>query len=120
METEVEGLVEGQWSLTDMGRQQYPPWGIEGGKPGATSATLMKLPGETAFKPVSVVRHMVPAGTAVVVATAGGGGWGDPVHRDPELVRKDVLNGYISVESASRDYGMVIADHHEFRHAFDS
>jgi hypothetical protein len=31
-----------------------------------------------------------------------------------------VLNGYISVESASRDYGMVIADHHEFRHAFDS
>ena len=120
METEVEGLVEGQWSLTDMGRQQYPPWGIEGGKPGATSATLMKLPGETAFKPVSVVRHMVPAGTAVVVATAGGGGWGDPVHRDPELVRKDVLNGYISVESAARDYGMVIADHHEFRHAFDS
>jgi N-methylhydantoinase B len=120
METEVEGLVEGQWSLTDMGRQQYPPWGIEGGKPGATSATLMKLPGETAFKPVSVVRHLVPAGTAVVVATAGGGGWGDPVHRDPELVRKDVLNGYISVESAARDYGMVIADHHEFRHAFDS
>ena len=120
METEVEGLVEGQWSLTDMGRQQYPPWGIEGGKPGATSATLMKLPGETAFKPVSVVRHMVPAGTAVVVATAGGGGWGDPLHRDPELVRKDVLNGYISVESAARDYGMVIADHHEFRHAFDS
>jgi N-methylhydantoinase B len=120
LETEVEGLVEGQWSLTDMGRQQYPPWGIEGGKPGTTSATLMKLPGETAFKPVSVVRHMVPAGTAVVVATAGGGGWGDPLHRDPELVRKDVLNGYISVESAARDYGVIIADHHEFRHAFDS
>jgi len=120
METEVEGLIEGQWSLTDMGRQQYPPWGMEGGKPGATSATLMKLPDETAFRPVSVVRHMVPAGTAVVVATAGGGGWGDPVHRDPELVRQDVLNGYISAESAARDYGVIIADHDEFRHVFDS
>jgi len=120
METEVEGLIEGQWSLTDMGRQQYPPWGMEGGKPGATSATLMKLPDETAFKPVSVVRHMVPAGTAVVVATAGGGGWGDPLYRDPERVRQDVLNGYISVESAARDYGVIIADHDEFRHVFHS
>jgi N-methylhydantoinase B len=108
METEVEGLVEGQWSLTDMGRQQYPPWGIEGGKPGATAATLMKLPADTAFKPVSVVRHMVPASTAAVVATAGGGGWGNPLERDPERVRQDVIDGCVSIESAARDYGVVI------------
>jgi len=108
METEVEGLVEGQWSLTDMGRQQYPPWGIEGGKPGAASATLMKLPTESAFKPVSVVRHMVPARTAAIVATAGGGGWGNPMERDPKLVQQDVLEGYVSIESAARDYGVVI------------
>jgi N-methylhydantoinase B len=108
LETEVEGFVEGQWSLTDMGRQQYPPWGIEGGKPGATSATSMKLPAETAFKPVSVVRHMVPARTAALIATAGGGGWGNPFDRDPELVRRDVIEGYVSIESAARDYGVVI------------
>jgi N-methylhydantoinase B len=91
-----------------MGRQQYPPWGIEGGKPGATAATFMKLPNETSFKPVSVVRHMVPAGTAAVVTTAGGGGWGNPFHRDPALVRQDVLEGYVTIESAGRDYGVVI------------
>jgi N-methylhydantoinase B len=108
METEVEGLVEGQWSLTDMGRQQYPPCGIEGGKPGATSATFLKLPGETGFKPVNVVRHMVPARTAAVVATAGGGGWGNPFDRDPELVRQDVIEGYVSIEAAARDYGVII------------
>jgi len=108
LETEVEGFVEGQWSLTDMGRQQYPPWGIEGGKPGATSATSMKLPTEAAFKPVSVVRHMVPARTAALIATAGGGGWGNPFDRDPELVRQDVIEGYVSIESAARDYGVVI------------
>ena len=104
----MEGLVEGQWSLTDMGRQHYPPWGIAGGKPGAAEANLMKLPTETAFKPVSVVRQMVPAGTSAVVATAGGGGWGDPLQRDPKLVQDDVLEGFVSLESAARDYGVVI------------
>ena len=108
LETEVEGLVEGHWSLSDMGRQAYPPWGIEGGKPGATSATLMKLPAEDAFKPVNVVRHLVPAGTAAMIATAGGGGWGHPFRRDPKLVRQDVLDGYVTLESAARDYGVVL------------
>jgi N-methylhydantoinase B len=108
VETEVEGLVEGHWSLTDMGRQAYPPWGIEGGKPGATSASLMKLPTEDAFKPVNLVRHMVPAGTAAVIATAGGGGWGNPLNRNPKLVRQDVLDGYVTIESAALDYGVVI------------
>jgi N-methylhydantoinase B len=108
VETEVEGLVEGHWSLTDMGRQSYPPLGIEGGKPGATSANLMKLPTENAFKPVDLVRHMVPAGTAAVITTAGGGGWGNPLRRDPKLVRQDVLDGCVSIESAARDYGVVI------------
>ena len=108
LETEVEGLVEGHWSLSDMGRQAYPPWGSEGGKPGATSATLMKLPTEDEFKPVNVVRHLVPAGTAAVIATAGGGGWGQPFRRDPKLVRQDVLDGYVTLESAARDYGVVL------------
>jgi N-methylhydantoinase B len=108
LETEVEGLVEGQWSLTDMGRRQYPPWGIEGGMPGAAEATLMKLPTETEFKPVSVVRHFVPAGTSTIVATAGGGGWGNPLQRDPGLVQQDVMEGFVSMESAARDYGVVI------------
>jgi N-methylhydantoinase B len=108
LETEVEGLVEGHWSLSDMGRQAYPPWGIEGGKPGATSATLMKLPSDDQFKPVNVVRHLVPVGTAAVIATAGGGGWGDPFGRGPELVQRDVVDGYVTVESAARDYGVVL------------
>ncbi|MGV6874720.1 hydantoinase B/oxoprolinase family protein [Pseudochelatococcus sp. B33] len=39
---------------------------------------------------------------------AGGGGWGHPHKRDPERVRSDVANGYVSVEAARRDYGVVI------------
>src|SRR5262249_14045593 len=108
LETEVEGLVEGQWTLTDMGRQQYPPWGIAGGKPGATSATFLKLPADAAVQTLSLVRHVVPAGPAAVIATAGGGGWGDPLRRDAALVLEDVREGYVSIDSAARDYGVVI------------
>jgi N-methylhydantoinase B len=39
---------------------------------------------------------------------AGGGGWGDPLDRDPELVRADVWNEKLSVAYAAREYGVVI------------
>lgn len=39
---------------------------------------------------------------------SGGGGWGDPLERDPERVRIDVRDGYVSVEGAARDYGVVV------------
>jgi N-methylhydantoinase B len=38
----------------------------------------------------------------------GGGGWGSPVERDPEAVLEDVLDEYVSLEGARRDYGVVI------------
>jgi N-methylhydantoinase B len=39
---------------------------------------------------------------------AGGGGWGNPLDRDPERVRQDVIRGYVSIDSAERDYGVVL------------
>ena len=39
----------------------------------------------------------------------GGGGWGDPLERDPEAVLDDVLDGYVSAEGARRDYGVVLS-----------
>ena len=38
----------------------------------------------------------------------GGGGWGDPLDRDPAAVLDDVLDEYVSVDAASRDYGVVL------------
>jgi N-methylhydantoinase B len=108
LEIEVEGLVEGSWTLTDMGRHAYPPWGVNGGKSGAASDNLMKAPGETAFRHVDVIRHAVPAGTTAIVATAGGGGWGDPLQRDPERVRWDVREGYVTLDAARAAYGVVL------------
>ena len=50
----------------------------------------------------------VPAGTITVQRTSGGGGWGDPRKRDHAKIKWDVLNGYISIEAAKRDYGVII------------
>ncbi len=56
-----------------------------------------------------MVRHRVPANSEAVFATAGGGGWGDPLERDPELVRRDAIEGYISREAAREQYGVVLS-----------
>jgi len=50
----------------------------------------------------------LPAGTLLRLRTTGGGGWGDPFEREPELVARDVLQGRVSRESAERDYGVVV------------
>jgi N-methylhydantoinase B len=52
----------------------------------------------------------LPSGTLLRLRTTGGGGWGDPFEREPELVLQDVIRGLVSVEAAERDYGVVIRD----------
>jgi N-methylhydantoinase B len=52
----------------------------------------------------------LPAGSLLRLRTTGGGGWGDPFEREPELVLQDVLRGLVSVEAAERDYGVVVRD----------
>jgi N-methylhydantoinase B len=50
----------------------------------------------------------MPVGTTVRQMTQGGGGWGNPLDRDPERVKADVRDQYVTVEGAARDYGVVI------------
>ncbi|MGH7902707.1 MAG: hydantoinase B/oxoprolinase family protein [Candidatus Dormibacteraceae bacterium] len=54
----------------------------------------------------------MPAGALLRLRTTGGGGWGDPFERDPELVLLDVVRGLVSEEAAERDYGVVIRGLH--------
>jgi N-methylhydantoinase B len=49
----------------------------------------------------------VEAGRVIEIVTTGGGGWGDPLEREPELVRLDVVRGLVSRSSASAEYGVV-------------
>jgi N-methylhydantoinase B len=52
--------------------------------------------------------EVIRAGQVVRIRTTGGGGWGDPLARDPELVVRDVVWGKVSNEAALRDYGVVL------------
>ena len=104
----VRNLVEGRWNLGGKSRETSPPWGIHGGKNGDSAVYLLRSPGENNFAPQHAYRHPVAANSEVIVRTGGGGGWGDPLQRDPELVRWDVVEGYVSREAALADYGVVL------------
>jgi N-methylhydantoinase B len=50
----------------------------------------------------------IGAGQRIMYDYGGGGGWGDPLDRDPQAVLDDVLDEYVSVEAAGTDYGVVL------------
>src|SRR5207302_1149958 len=78
--------------------------GAGGGYPGAPARTILDS-GETRdFKRT----QQVPPDRRVILDLAGGGGYGDPLTRDPQAVLRDVLNGFVSLEAARADYGVVI------------
>ena len=108
LDTKVRNLVEGRWNLLNTGRRQCPPWGLWGGKAGGISDSLLRLPGQSDWQSVDVALHPVPKDSEVIIRTAGGGGWGNPLERDPEKVKMDVLEGYISLEAAGNEYGVVL------------
>jgi N-methylhydantoinase B len=58
------------------------------------------------LKPLKANNIALNAGDTVTINTGGGGGFGNPWERDIELVRRDVLDGYVTREGAERDYGV--------------
>jgi N-methylhydantoinase B len=53
--------------------------------------------------------HATAPGAILRYVNAGGGGWGDPLERDPEAVKRDVRDGYVTLAGAARDYGVVVS-----------
>ncbi len=85
------------------GRFRYPPQGLFGGKNGSKARFLVN--GEPG-NPYGLTQ--LRPGDVVIMDAAGGGGYGAPLEREMELVESDVTEGYVSIESASEDYGVVI------------
>jgi N-methylhydantoinase B len=86
-------------------RSKFPPWGVLGGKPARTGA--YSINGEELAETVREAR--IKPGDVVRVNMNAGGGYGDPLERDPDLVLGDVLDGYVSIAGAREDYGVVIS-----------
>jgi len=106
----VRNLVEGKWNFELVRRNHCPPWGLWGGKPGEFGMYLLREPGADAFRVMGGAHHPVPVASEVIVRTGGGGGWGDPLERDPCAVQADVREELISLKSAHDDYGVVLRD----------
>jgi N-methylhydantoinase B len=106
----VRNLVEGRWNFEQARRTNCPPWGLWGGTPGESGGYLLRLPGENDFKPMVGAHIPVPLEAEAIVRTGGGGGWGDPLDRDPAPVREDVREELISREAALEHYGVVLRD----------
>ena len=86
-----------------------PPWGVNGGKPGARARKLLvKTDGTEIVLGNKLEDYEVDAGDQLHFVTWGGGGWGDPLQRDPALVLKEIGQGLVTIEGA-RAYGVVIA-----------
>jgi N-methylhydantoinase B len=110
VQTRLKSLAPGRLNVAsgDGGRLTCPPWGLRGGGSGRVAGTLVKGPGEESFRAPGNSPPSWPAGTEVLYQTAGGGGWGDPLEREPGRVLADVREGYVSARSAREDYGVVL------------
>ena len=89
-------------------RRQIGPWGVFGGRCGGRSdCVVVSANGKKTQLPSKITTTLVK-GDKVILVTPGGGGWEDPLKRDPEAVRRDVEKEYISIERACEEYGVVI------------
>jgi N-methylhydantoinase B len=84
-----------------------PPWGVNGGEPGARARKILeRTDGSQEIVGNKLEDLEVEAGDILHFITWGGGGWGDPYDRDPALVGKEIVQGLVTPEGA-RAYGVV-------------
>ncbi|SFG44931.1 hydantoinase B/oxoprolinase family protein [Sulfitobacter dubius] len=91
-------------------RERAVVWGVEGGLPSMPHGLMVEHAetGEQNWLGSVFSNYKIKSGDRFTRPTAGGGGYGDPMERDPERVRHDVIDEYVSVERAKIDYGVVI------------
>jgi N-methylhydantoinase A/oxoprolinase/acetone carboxylase beta subunit/N-methylhydantoinase B/oxoprolinase/acetone carboxylase alpha subunit len=86
-----------------------PPWGIFGGEDGTLAHARVTMPdGDEEMWPAKFTGKVLRAGSTIELAVPNSGGYGDPLRRDPALVRSDVLDGFTTLELAEQSYGVVI------------
>ncbi len=93
--------------LSVIKKTKSAPWALAGGWRSEPNQVVV-FPGTDREQRVSTRRTAVVVGDRVTLLTAGGGGHGDPRLRDPEAVRRDVAEGYVSVQAARDVYGVIV------------
>ena len=106
----VRFLAPGGASVESEGHK-YPPKGVFGGADGTPSELVRKRAnGEEIHLPSKLPYHAFGAGDFITAIRACGGGYGNPLERDPKDVLDDVLDEYITADQALEQYKVKIAD----------
>jgi len=92
----------------------HPPYGLFGGLPGSCNLAYINEGTDRERELAAKETVRLGKGDTYTSYPSGGGGWGNPFDRDPELVRRDVRNGIITVERAESLYGVVFEDTERF------
>ncbi|MFQ5683573.1 MAG: hydantoinase B/oxoprolinase family protein [Candidatus Binatia bacterium] len=103
--TAFTNRADGHWSVSCIvDRTKYPAQGLLGGQAGAPGEVILG----TGEHPNPKAMVDLGSNQLVHLNLPGGGGYGDPLKRDPGLVRQDVIAGYVTPEAAAQEYGVVI------------
>jgi N-methylhydantoinase B len=94
------------YSFIEKGKS--PHWGFDGGKAGLRNYATIETKDRGEFEVLKTSGVHLDKGDRVTITAGGGGGYGNPLERDIEKVRMDVVNGYVSVHRAKQEYGVVI------------
>jgi N-methylhydantoinase B len=89
-------------------RHRFAPWGLFGGQPGQPGVTLINPGTPTERRVHSKASDTFEYGDVISFQQSGAGGYGPPWEREPRAVLRDVMEDYVSLEGARRDYGVVI------------
>ena len=101
---------EGQVTARGMERLRFQPWGVAGGKAGATGRVVLN-PGTPQERAVPKIDLLALApGDVLSIRTPGGGGHGNPLERPAEQVLADVEAGLVTPAHAREAYGVVVTD----------
>jgi len=105
----VVRMLEDGYFMSIADRSILSCWGVNGGRAGRPFQVTID-PGGPTQREVDALAdgEPVPAGTLIRIRTTGGGGWGDPLVREPGLVAQDVRWRKVSVAAAAADYGVVL------------
>ena len=101
-------------------KRKFPPHGLFGGKEGEPSMSILKSGKDESIIPTLTTQPLyLKQNDLFKHVMAGGGGYGDPLEREPNLVLKDVIEERISLNNASENYGVVIIKNSKNKFSID-
>ena len=108
MSRQIEIQSERTTLTVSSDRFELSPWGLCGGHNARPASCAILHPDGSEEVLLSKVSRPIGRGDRLISITPGGGGWGDPLQRNPEAVRRDVVEELISRQTAANTYGVVL------------